>query len=399
MPILRSLFTSLIFASLGIGAELHTLTGKTISGDLVQTSEKEVVLSTSSGRVATPVSEILQIDFLRDAGLPAGAKYTDVELIDGSLLHCTQTALKGKNAEIKLAGSEQTLTMPIATIASILNEAHDPAMRQQWQEKFSNKKGSQDVLVVKSNGVLNGVEGTLGDANEKGEISFEYGAASNRKKRDIDPSRVQGMVFVRTLTAPLPAALCKVYDTNLNLLVAAKLERGSAGLSVTTAAGPTIRYPMQALARLDYNNDKVVFLSDLKPAELIEKEKMRQLWKNNVRFDKNPENSQLQIKEKTFSKGLSIHASAELVYTLDGKYNKFEAVLGVDSSMEKANGRPLVKIEADGRELFSGTITKDDSVDLKCDVRGARQLRIAVSSRGLNDFGAQVDLANAKLSK
>jgi NPCBM/NEW2 domain len=399
MPIFRALLTFFVGASLSLGAELHTLTGKTISGDLVKASEKEVVLSTSSGRVATPVSEILQIDFQREASLPAGAKYTDVELIDGSLLHCSRFVLKGKQAELKLAGADLPLTIPIGTISYVLNDAQEQATRQQWQEKFVGKKGNQDVLVVKREGVLNGVEGTLGDANDKGEITFEYGAGNSRRKRDVDPARVQGMIFVRALANPLPPVLCKVYDTGLNTLVAAKLERTPEGLSVTTVAGPAIRYPLPMVARLDYSNDKVVFLSDLKPAELIEKEKLRQLWRNNVRFDKNPENSLLQIKDKMYSKGLSIHASAEIVYALDGKYNKFEAVLGVDTSMEKANGHPVVKIEADGKELFSGTITKDDAVDLKCDVRGARQLRIVVSSRGLNDFGDQVDLANAKLSK
>jgi hypothetical protein len=96
---------------------------------------------------------------------------------------------------------------------------------------------------------------------------------------------------------------------------------------------------------------------------------------------------------------LAIHAYTELVYNLDGKYSKFEAVLGMDDQVP-GDGKPVVKIEADGKELFAGTVSRRDKRRiLSCDVKGARQLRIVVSPGRLFDFGDHVDLANAKLNK
>src|SRR5205085_1985667 len=160
----------------------------------------------------------------------------------------------------------------------------------------------------------------------------------------------------------------RVYDLNQNVWVASKLALGPTGFTVTSVAGPTLLYPKQAIARLDFNNDKVVFLSDLKPVELIERS--RQGRKDNARFDKNLENGAIQVKGETYSKGLALHSHTELVYALDGKFKVFEAKLGMDD-LVGGDGQPLVKIEADGKELFARSVSrKDERQELKLDVSG-----------------------------
>jgi hypothetical protein len=173
---------------------------------------------------------------------------------------------------------------------------------------------------------------------------------------------------------------------------------GANSFTVTTIAGVKIEYPRQAVARLDYSNDKVVFLSDLKPAELVEKSKQGR--KDSVRMNRNLDNNNpIELEDQVYPKGLALHAYAELVYNLDGKYQKFDAVLGMDAKVG-GNGKPQVTIEGDGNKLFSETITRQDKRrDLSFSVKGVKQLRIVVSSSGLFDFGDHVDLANAKLSK
>src|SRR5438128_6393353 len=158
---------------------------------------------------------------------------------------------------------------------------------------------------------------------------FQYEVAGKRKRRDIDPAKAQGLLFIRSLAADAPAPLCKLYDLNQNLIVAAKLALGANGFSVTSVGGAKIDFPKQNVARLDYSNDKIVFLSDLKPAELVEKSKQGR--KETLRLNKNLDNGSLQLEDKTYSKGLAIHAHTELTYNLDGKYQKFDAVLGMDT--------------------------------------------------------------------
>src|SRR5438132_9701227 len=127
MASLRSLFALLLCAAVGSAAELHTLANKHLTGDLVSVSDKEIVLRIATSEVKTPVGEVLQIDLQRDAPLASGTKYADIELIDGSLLHCTKFTIKGKDIEVALAGSDLKAKVPLAAVSYILNDAHATA--------------------------------------------------------------------------------------------------------------------------------------------------------------------------------------------------------------------------------------------------------------------------------
>jgi hypothetical protein len=395
MQLTRTLVAILVCSSLAAASELRTISGKVVTGELVGLSDKEVVLAGQSGRSVTPINEVLLVDLQRETALPSG-KYTDVELTDGSLLHCGKLHFKGAQVEIKIGSPELTIVVPLAVVSYVLNNADDTAGRAEW-DKLVARKSNQDVLVIKREGVLNGVEGTLGEVNEKGEIAFEYQISGNRKTRAMDLSRVHGMIFQRSPNSDAPAPLCKIQDVNQNLLIASKAELADQSLAVTLVAGPKIELLRSAVARLDFNNDKVVFLSDLKPVEVVEKS--RQGRKESPHRDKNLENGTIQIEGQTYPKGLAVHAHTELAYAIDGKYRRLEAVIGVDDTVG-GNGQPVVKIEGDGKELFNSTVTRaGKSKKLDIDVHGVRQLRVVVTSAGLFDFGDHVDLANAKLSK
>jgi len=397
MPSCRIFLTLLVLSSVSVGGELHTIAGKTITGDMISLSEKEVVFRGPEGLVKTPVRDILVVELQRDVPAPNLGKVTEVELTDGSLLHCSRLGLKGKDIEVKLAGSELTLKVPLAAISYILNDADDAAIRQEWQQTHVTKRRNQDIIAIKLNGVINDLEGTIGAGNDEGKLTFEYQSGKNQRKRDIDLARVQGMIFVRSLAGNAPPVLCKIFDANQNVWVASSVVLNPNSFTATMVAGPKIDLPRASVVRLDFSNDKLVFLSDLKPAEIIERSKQGR--KDTVHFDTNLENGALQLKGESFSKGLAMHAHTELTYVLDGKYKKFTAALGMDDSVG-GDGAPLVKIEADGKELLSQVVTrKDDRRELRYDVSGVRQLRIIVTSTRLFDFGDHVDLANAKLSK
>src|SRR5205085_5650902 len=174
MPLFRSVVLMLACGAAGFAAELHTAAGKVITGDLVSITDKAVVLRAGGVDTATPVSDVLHVDLQPSGSLPSGLKYTDLQLTDGTLLHCAKLALKGDRATVTLAGSDVTATLPLAAIGYVLAGAQDADLQKEWQDKFLGKKRNQDLLVVRARGALNGLEGTLGEANDKGEIRFEF---------------------------------------------------------------------------------------------------------------------------------------------------------------------------------------------------------------------------------
>src|SRR4051794_8613191 len=120
----------LVFAVAAPAADLTTLSGKKLSGELAAVTAEGVTLKTAEGEVLTPLADVLLIEL--GAENLSREKFTQVELTDGSVLACTAVALKGAKAELTLVGGP-VVTAPLAAVGTLLRDAQDPAVRREWQ--------------------------------------------------------------------------------------------------------------------------------------------------------------------------------------------------------------------------------------------------------------------------
>lgn len=399
MSTFRTLIAFLCCSSLAWGADgakLRTITGKAYEGEVVGISETEVKLRGKDGPVTVPIREVLDLELPTSAAAPE-TKYTDVELNDGSTLHCIQFALLGNQVEVKLVGGLD-LKFPLASVSSILKDAQDAKVREEWQEALG-KRGNSDLMVIRrADGSPNNFEGTLGNADAKGE-KIEFETISGTKARP-ELARIHAMSFLRKPDPNAPAPVCKLHDTSRNVLVVAKVALDAKGFAVTTVSGVKLELPRESVARLDYSKGKLTFLSDLEPVKAIQRSTTG--WVENYGRDKNLDRGPLRLGKDTFAKGLALHGYTELVYDLGGQYKEFKAVLGVDPTVPTIGGDNAVKvtIEGDGRELFAQEVKrKDDPRPLALDVKNVKQIRIVVAPSGLLDLGGHVNFGDAKVSK
>jgi hypothetical protein len=404
------LTTLLVVGATGLGAEaakLRTTTGKSLEGELVSISEKELVVRGKEGNVTVPMKEVLDLT-LQAASPPTEAKYSDVELTDGTLLHCVQVSIKKDKVEVKLAGGPE-VKLPLSVVNSILNNAQDAQVREEWQ-KLQAKRGNSDLLALKdSEGTVNSLAGTFGEGDEAGTaIAFET-ASGNKTK--INLTRVHGMSFLRKLAADAPSAVCKVHDTSKNVLAAVKVTYGG-DFKVTTAAGVEVVYPRDLVARVDYSSGKLAYLSDLEPIRVVERSGSgdKDDWVDHYRRDQGfSDDGQIRIGKEKYAKGLGLHAYTDLVYDIGGEYKDFKAFLGFDPNIKRLSTSPVkILIEGDGRELFTASVLPPDPKNLKTlpppqplalNIQNVKRLRIVVSSSGLFDLGDYLNLADAKVSK
>jgi hypothetical protein len=387
----------LVFASVSFGADLRTLDGKTVSGELIALNDKEVVLRGAAGEVATPIPQVLTIDLKADNLLPKSARYKDVELTDGTLLHCQDVTFKGKQAElVTLAG--QRVVVPASAINYLINDANDPSVIQAVKDRFFVKRRNRDVVLVKdAQGQINGLEGTLSDPDEKGEtISFEL--AGSNQKRPLPITRVQGMIFLRTADTNAAEPLCKLLDNYRNTVFVRTAALGPQGLVVTTPAGAKLEYAPNLVAKLDFSKGKLTYLSDVQPVRVVETNNLDRV--EPYRRDINLDGDKLSLDGKKYDKGLALHAYTELEYKLDGDYQFFTAVIGVDDQVGGSDGPTLIRLEGDGREIKTWTVTrKDKPLPVRVPIRDVQRFKIVVASGDLLDLGKHVNLADAKVSK
>jgi hypothetical protein len=396
------LFAILLTVSAARAAELRTLKGESIAGEIVSITDKEVIVLRGGERVVTPLAGVLQIDYNPAGKLPAGS-FVDVELTDGSLLHCSAFSIKGKDIELTLAAGPQ-LHLPLTAVDNLLAEANVEKDRKEWSERLADRKAKKkrrDVLAVRKQGVLNALEGTLGDGDDKGEtIAFAIGSG---KTRAVSIAAIAGLVFERGVNPGAAPVICKVTDTAHDTIEASAVALSPAGLVVTTPAGARIELAPTAVARLDYSGGKLTWLSDLEPTEVVERFIDANVY--HYRRDHNVYGGPIRLDNVTYPRGLALHATTELEYDLKGDYREFKTVAGVDDESGALAGPTVLRIEGDGKLLQEITFDPADKVrhrELALNIKDVQKLRIRVAP-GADAlrlyFGRQLDLADARVSK
>jgi len=391
MPILRTLVVVVILGSVAAADELRTLDTKTISGTVTSIDDKGVTLKTADGPVTTALENVLALDLRPVKGLAAGADWTEVRLVDDSVLQCKEISLKGKTVEVTLLGG-QKLQLPQTHILAILRTAQDAALRKTFDQIVAGKS-KRDTVIAAVKGSFNTLDGTLSDADDKGEkINF---TTSDGDKMQLPLTRLSGMIFYRQYNET-QQPVCMVYDVAGNALVANKvLSQGDKVVVMTTVPNVAVEFDTSRIAKFDYNMGKLTFLSDLVPTKVLEQSGSGLIvtHRKDVNLDGEP-----IVLDRSYAKGLSLHAHTELEFDLKGKYKKFSCVLGVDTRVGP-DSQAKVTILIDGRTRFSDVITAKKIVPVDLDVSRANSIRFIVSSRDFLDLHDHVTIAIPKVTQ
>jgi hypothetical protein len=398
MPVSRTLLALLVCVPLGRAAELRTLSGKSYVGQILAAGDKVVEISTPAGNVKVPTSQVLDVR-IQPAKPAADAPRIDCELTDGTVLRCKPEglAIKGTAVQLTLI-SGAVVKVGLKDVSHFLRDAHKAALRDRFREIMKRKVKNDRMLVLKGdkdakNPDLDFIAGTLGEADAKGErIEFRYPDGKTFKPR---LARLQGMLFFRP-NPELSPTVCQVHDVTGDVFMANKLSADASGYKLTTATGASVGLDKAAVARLDYNINKLNFLSDLEPSRVVERSGSGLITR--YRRDRNLDNDPIRIHGKAYPKGLSLHAYTELEYNLDGKYKDFSAVIGVDDQVA-GTSKAQVTVECDGAKVFSQEIDRKTVKKLTVRVKDVSKLVLIVSSKNLLDLHDHVTFADAKVSQ
>ena len=105
---------------------------------------------------------------------------------------------------------------------------------------------------------------------------------------------------------------------------------------------------------------------------------------------------------KSFDKGFGIHANGKITYDLSNvDYDNFEALVGVDMSIESQSNSSIVfKVIADDEVVATTDVMKhaDNMVAIKVPVKGVKELVIEVSDGGNGNTSDHAVIANPKLT-
>jgi hypothetical protein len=396
--------------------DLTTAGGKKLTGKLVAVDAEGVTFQSGGTDVKVPAKDVLLIDLGNKVAAPGkDQKFHEVELTDGSVLRVGKYAVKGKRLAVDLlpgpAGvAAPALELPLSSVFSVCRNADDAKHRENWRAMLRTR-GKRDLYVMRQADGLNFLQGTILEGNADGtEVTFEKEDGSRDQLRLTRATG--GLVFNQPVNGQPPPTLCKVNDVFGNTLVAQAIGVADGGVKVKTVSGVDVGYPAAAaVAQLDYAQGNVAYLSDLNPqveapavpeAEakafpLLEgKTRPAPILRDRFLGD----SPTLTLDGVSYPKGLAVAADTALTFTLGGDYREFRAVVGFADARHGNAAELKLTVEADGKVVATEPVKgKDKAHGLAVDVKGVRQLRIAVDRDYPSETAVYLILADAKVQK
>lgn len=383
-----------------VRADIQTLSGKKLAGEPVGLNQQVVIIKSADGELRHPLADVLQIN-LAAADTPPPGPWVEVELTDGSVLNCRKVEFRAKSLAVTLT-TDVAIEIPYTAISTICRDAHDARTKAEFRQAVS-RRGPTDQVVVRSEGKLNTLDGTLTGGLASGD-GMEFAIAGSDAKSNPKLARVAGFVFVNRFDPNAAPAICRITDAGRSVLAAAAVVWDQHGFDITTPTGLKMRYASPAaVSKLDFSRGKLVWLSDLNPS----RSDVSLATEDNgnfgrfVRFraDRNLDNGPLRLDGTQYAKGLGLHAGTMLVYELGGDFAQFRAMVGVDETVQADRPVELV-VTGDDRELYrSAESRRNPAKPLTLDIKGVQQLRIEVRPGSLLEIGGEINLADAKVSK
>lgn len=406
MPLRASLLALLLCAAAASAAELKTLKGEVVTGEVVSVTAKEIVLDVAGDKKTFAVSLIAAVDYAKPAKLPADAKWTDVELVDGTILRCSTFTLKKTTVAVKLLGSNVEVTMPLDAIANVLRNAQNPVLRTGWNARVAVRRNN-DAVAVDNDGVINAIDCTILEADAAGE-NLTFKLKSSGKDLTKPLAGFTGLLFQRRLNPEAPPVVCKLTDVGLSNLMVAGIESKDGALQVKTSAGVTLNYQPAQLVRLDYSSANLAYLSDLTPSKIIETSTEDRV--EHYRKDHNMDDRPLRLLGTVYPKGLALHSTTELEFKLKGEYRTLQGIAGIDDQVGGHNRPVVLRIWADDgvgnpKMILEKTFTRKDPKErvapIMLNIKDVQTLKLVVTfaDGDLLDLGLHLDLADIRVIK
>ena len=376
------LLLSLVFGTALAGADRLVLLDGTAASDTVTGIDAEGLVHRQPGRGAVNLQGLRRIErpIKPDAPKPAAC---DVHLVAGGVLRAEGISFDAERFTVHWAYGGK-LALPLSAVRALRMGKLPDAKTDATPAPFAASLGGQpkrDELFAIIDKKIHVVRGGLQQITSK-EVLFHW----NDAERKVAREKVYGLVLAHHGPKPdrMGQCLIRLKDGSSLWAPVTKLEGGK--LHVRLGGEIDLSLPWDAVCRLDVRSTRMAFLSDLDPVEVVEEALVT--YAGPWRRDRNVVGGPLTLGKTVYEKGLGVHARCRLTYDLDGRYDVFAAVIGLDATAS-GRGDCVFVVEADGKELMRKRMRGDDrSVPVRLKLAKAQRLTLLV------DWGEDLDLAD-----
>jgi len=377
----------------GVEFEARTTAGPVVHGPLVELSAEHVVLE-SAGQRLELFGKAGELVARPAPAAPSAKPAAWATLTDGSLVALRSFEANGGKARLLLASSGARAALSLGTVARVWFGEVPPSAA----DAADAKPGATDSLAVRSGGRIDRLSGTIGDVTSE-TVAFELDGQTIAVKR----GKVLGLFYAPAAERKLPASIARVVDSSGSRWFVEQLAMSGDKARIKTPAGLEVELPLATVSTIVLS--EATLLTALKPEsvrvvplfgpskENAEAERALLAPRFDVGFDGLP----LMVGGRSYASGLALHSRSEVVYRLDGKFRRFEALAAIDDIVRPL-GDVKLQVFGDERLLWEGKLTGRDAkpTALSIELGGARRLKLVVDYDG-DEVGDHLDLCDARV--
>ncbi|HUS39239.1 MAG: NPCBM/NEW2 domain-containing protein [Pirellulales bacterium] len=261
--------------------------------------------------------------------------------------------------------------------------------RDEVISQILNATGNSDVILLVNGDELEGLVLELVDDR----VSIQ--TAAGKTAMGID--QVRAILFNPSLIQPPPKSRpnIQVGTRDGSRLIASSLTGQARAITVNTVGGPAVSINPADFIFLQPTGAAITYLSDLKPSSFRHRAFLSLAW--SYQRDRNVLGGALRCDGNRYEKGLGLHSTSGVVYSLNGEYLRFEAELGIDDTTQGGGSVILRVFTDDGSGQWASRFTSqivrggDKPERISVDTKGAQRLSLILD---MADRGDQLDHAN-----
>lgn len=385
---------------------LVLLDGSVITGTVTAIDAKGVV-SVEGAKQPVELNGLRQIERPAVASNQSGrpAKQDEmvvIDLVGGGRLFADAVTIKDDRCQIRWPLADN-VSFPIDAIRALRFERKPDAA---FEKAFAAPGDEHDQLFAKVDGKLAPIEGLIESLDDKN-VVFEW----KGEQRVMPRSKLYGVVvaFVGRPPGHAGQALVELADgsslwAKIVSLTQGNIDPDGAGnplsllsgkLDVRLSGGSAVALPWGSVARLTVRSTRLIYLSDLKPVEVIEEPIVA--FPRSWQRDKSIGGRTLTLAGREYRKGLGVQAGSMLTFDTDEKYLLLTATIGIDAETA-GRGDCVFVVSGDGKELFRQRVKGNDPPrPVRIDVSGVQRLSLLVEAGENLDLSDHADWCDACL--
>lgn len=387
---MRSMMLTLTLALLIQGlaiAQDGLVTARTIDGAPVQGvlasvgADGEVVLRQDGKETRIAAASLISLAW-GGASLPQAPTNNDAlrfELAGGDVIYGVVGESTYDDVSVASTGALAPIRIALDRVRQAVCLEHAATLTPTFG---ADAPADRDVLFVRSKDGIDKVIGEVGTIGKQG-ISFTWG---DKQESTFDYKKDK-VVAVRLAAAEAPAPFegvtVVVHLRDRTRLSGRLVKKNEGPPTIDIGGGTIVTLRDGAIAQVVFRGGAFDHLSDLTPVSAVE----TPYFEGGIAFglarDANLEGGPATIAKTYFPKAVGAHSRSILTYDLGGRYESFDAAIGVDGAVASRPMRGAVafSIDADGKPLLAKTIVRageEPKALGKLSVKGVKTLVIRI---------------------